>query len=200
MQYFDTLPKVVYTKNGVANIYTNLLSRVSVIPSFLKNPAIYYQYEIQETDTPEIIAAKYYGDSYRYWIIMFINQLSDAQWDWPLNPREFEEYVKQKYTVQHNINPHNVVHHYEKTITQYNKEFLTTTVNTFTLGSIEYSQIREKTFVKFIGNEEIEFRITKHVVSLYEYEQRVNQSKRTINLLNSNYVDDFEKQFKQLMA
>ena len=64
MQYFNTLPKVIYTTNGVSNIYTNLMSRVSVVPSFLKNPAIYYQYDIQETDTPEIIAAKYYGDSY----------------------------------------------------------------------------------------------------------------------------------------
>jgi len=197
MQYFDTLPKVVYTKNGVANLYTNLMSRVSVVPSFLKNPAIYYEYDIQETDTPEIIAAKYYGDSYRYWIILFINQLSDPQWDWPLQPKAFEDYVDQKYS---GVNPRAIVHHYEKTITQSNKTYLVDTVNTFTLGSIEYSQTDTQSYTKYVGNEEIHFKITKEVVSLYEYEQRLNESKRTINLLNSAYVDEFEKQFKQLTA
>ena len=197
MQYFDTLPKVVYTKNGVANLYTNLMSRVSVIPSFLRNPAIYYQYDIQETDTPEIIAAKYYGDSYRYWIVLFINQLSDPQWDWPLHPAAFEDYVTQKY---HGVNPHAIVHHYEKTVTQSNKKYLVDTVNTFTLGSIEYSRTDVENYIKYVGDEEIHFKITKHVVSLYEYEQRLNESKRTINILNSAYVDEFEKQFKQLTA
>jgi hypothetical protein len=197
MQYFDTMPKVVYTKNGVAKIYTNLMSRVSVIPSFLKNPAIYYQYDIQETDTPEIIAAKYYGDSYRYWIVLFINQLSDPQWDWPLQPKAFEDYVTQKYS---GVNPRAIVHHYEKTITQSNRTYLVDTVNTFTLGSIEYSQTDTQSYIKYVGNEEIHFKITKEVVSLYDYEQRLNESKRTINLLNSAYVDELEKQFKKLMA
>ena len=197
MQYFNTLPKVIYTENGVSNIYTNLMSRVSVVPSFLKNPAIYYQYDIQETDTPEVIAAKYYGDSYRYWIILFINQLSDPQWDWPLQPKAFEDYVTQKYA---DVNPRAIVHHYEKTITQSNRTYLVDTVNTFTLGSIEYSQTDTQSYTKYVGNEEIHFKITKEVVSLYDYEQRLNESKRTINILNSTYVDEFEKQFKKLMA
>jgi hypothetical protein len=173
------------------------MSRVSVVPSFLKNPAIYYQYDIQETDTPEIIAAKYYGDSYRYWIILFINQLSDPQWDWPLQPKAFEDYVTQKYS---GVNPRAIVHHYEKTITQSNRTYLVDTVNTFTLGSIEYSQTDTQSYIKYVGNEEIHFKITKEVVSLYDYEQRLNESKRTINLLNSAYVDELEKQFKKLMA
>lgn len=197
MQYFNTLPKVIYTENGVSNVYTNLMSRVSVVPSFLKNPAIYYQYDIQETDTPEIIAAKYYGDSYRYWIVLFINQLSDPQWDWPLHPKAFEDYVTQKYS---DVNPRAIVHHYEKTVTQSNRTYLVDTVNTFTLGSIEYSQTDTQSYTKYVGNEEILFKITKEVVSLYEYEQRLNESKRTINILNSTYVDEFEKQFKKLMA
>ena len=73
-------------------------------------------------------------------------------------------------------------------------------VNTFTLGSIEYSQTDTEDYTKYVGNEEIHFKITKEVVSLYDYEQRLNESKRTINLLNSAYVDELEKQFKKLMA
>ena len=72
MQYFDSLPKIVHTdQNGNSTIRTNLMARVSIIPENLKNPLLYYQYDIQEGDTPEIVAHKYYNDMYRYWIVLF---------------------------------------------------------------------------------------------------------------------------------
>jgi hypothetical protein len=114
MKYFDTLPKIIQTINGQSNLYTNLMARASMIPKVMTDPSNYYQYDIQEGDTPEIIADKYYGDSYRYWIVLFSNQLLDPQWDWPMSTTLFEHYMKNKYS---NINPHNVMHHYEKTIT-----------------------------------------------------------------------------------
>ncbi len=76
MQYFDTLPKIIQTDNvGISRVFTNLLARASIIPDVLKNPLVYYSYDIQEGDTPETIAYKYYGDSYRYWIVLFANEL-----------------------------------------------------------------------------------------------------------------------------
>jgi hypothetical protein len=58
---------------------------------------LYYTYDIQEGDTPEIIAHKYYGDSYRYWIVLFANELLDPQWDWPMTYKMFEQYLADKY-------------------------------------------------------------------------------------------------------
>ena len=126
MQYFDTLPKVIYTQNGVSSVYTNLLARVSVIPQLLKDPLIYYSYDIQEGDTPEIIAHKYYGDSYRYWIVLFANELLDPQWDWPMTYNMFEQYLADKYP---STNIYVEVEYYEKVITQYDVNTQTTTVN-----------------------------------------------------------------------
>ena len=48
LKYFDNLPKILYTKNGVSILYTNLIARASVRPSILKNPLIYYEYDIQD--------------------------------------------------------------------------------------------------------------------------------------------------------
>jgi hypothetical protein len=60
MQYFDTLPKIIQTDNvGISRVFTNLLARASIIPDVLKNPLVYYSYDIQEGDTPETIAYKY---------------------------------------------------------------------------------------------------------------------------------------------
>jgi hypothetical protein len=197
MQYFDTLPKVVYTNNGVSQIYTNLMARVSVIPEFLKSPSIYYKYSIQEGDTPEIIAAKYYNDSYRYWIVLFTNQMLDPQWDWPLTGQAFENYIQKKYV---DVNPHNVVHHYEKTIKQYNVASLVSTENTVIIDDEDYQIQDNLNYVAFIGGEEVQFQIIKKAVSLYEHEHTLNESKRDINLLNASYVTELEKQLKTLMA
>jgi hypothetical protein len=197
MQYFNTLPKVVYTDNGVSRVYTNLMARASVVPEFLKSPAIYYKYSIQEMDTPEIIAAKYYGDSYRYWIVLFTNELLDPQWSWPLNGRAFEDYVNQKYF---EVDPKRVVHHYEKSITQFNTSYLTTVTNTVIIDDEDYQFVDALNYSKNINGELVEFTIEKKAISLYEHELRLNEAKRDINILNSSYVNDIEKQLKNLMV
>lgn len=197
MQYFNTLPKVVYTDNGVSRVYTNLMARASVVPEFLKSPAIYYKYSIQEMDTPEIIAAKYYGDSYRYWIVLFTNELLDPQWSWPLNSRAFENYVNQKYF---EVDPKRVVHHYEKTITQLNTAYLTSVTNTVIIDDEDYQFVDALNYSKNINGELVEFTIEKKAISLYEHELRLNEAKRDINILNSSYVNDLEKQLKNLMV
>ena len=74
MQYFNSLPKVVYTdKNNNRTLYTNLMSRASVVPGVLNNILSFYEYDIQDQDTPEIVAHKYYGDINRFWIILYCN-------------------------------------------------------------------------------------------------------------------------------
>jgi len=114
MQYFDTLPKIILTNNnGISTIMTNLMARVSILPEILKNPMVYYKYDVQDGDTPEIVAYKYYDDPYRYWIVLFANKMLDPQWDWPLNSIQFNEYVNDKYG-----NTLNNLHHYEKVITK----------------------------------------------------------------------------------
>jgi hypothetical protein len=61
MQYFNTLPKLVKTDDkGNSLLLTNILAKANLLQNFLSSPAIYYEYDIQDGDTPEIIAHKYY--------------------------------------------------------------------------------------------------------------------------------------------
>jgi hypothetical protein len=59
-RYFNKFPKLLYTKNLNTSLVTNLLVRVDTIKNKLDNAALFYNYDIQEGDTPEIIASKYY--------------------------------------------------------------------------------------------------------------------------------------------
>jgi len=198
MQYFDTLPKVLYTQNGVASIYTNLLARVSVIPEILKDPLIYYSYDIQEGDTPEVIAHKYYGDSYRYWIVLFANELLDPQWDWPLTSKMFEKYLTDKYP---STNIYSEIEYYEKVITQYDVNTQTTTINKIRIDEATYNGLpvtQTTTYVLPTGP--VTITTERNAVSIYDYELNQNEAKRNIKILNSIYVNQFEEQFKQLLT
>jgi hypothetical protein len=198
MQYFNKLPKIVeYDAKGIGRVFTNLITRASVIPEFLKNPMVYYQYTMQEGDTPEIIAAKYYGDSYRYWIVLFANELLDPQWDWPMSNKVFEEYITTKYP---NIQTTVEVHHREKILTQYDSGTNTETVNRVKISEFDYNQLVESNYYKTLPTGDVSVAVTKREVTYYEYEMELNDAKKTINLLNNNYVNQLETQFSELMS
>jgi hypothetical protein len=199
MQYFDTLPKIVSTDStGNSKVMTNLLARSSIIPEILKNPLVYYSYDIQEGDTPEIIAYKYYGDSYRYWIVLFANELLDPLWDWPMTSKVFEKYLTDKYP---SIDVYSEIQYYEKVITQYEVNSQTTTVNKVKINQSAYNVLpvtQTETYEVTTGP--VVITTERNAVSVYDYELELNESKRNIKILNSNYVDLMETQLKNLMA
>jgi len=196
MQYFDNLPKIIYTdQNGVRSIRTDLLSRASIIPQILSNPMLYYQYDIQDDDTPEIVAHKYYNDSYRYWIVLFANQMLDPQWDWPLSTNQFNAYLNDKYGDE---DIYSTIHHYEKSITSYDETTLTTTTNSVEISEAEYNTLPIGPNTYTLPTGPVVVTISGSIVSVYDYELSVNEAKRTINILNASYVDEIESEIKKL--
>lgn len=198
MQYFDTLPKIIQTDTvGTPRVFTNLMARASIIPDVLKNPLVYYSYDIQDGDTPEIIAYKYYGDSYRYWIVLFANELLDPQWSWPMTTSVFDAYMAEKYP---SGNTTTTIHNYEKILTQTDNSTNTITINTIDINEDTYNSIIENTQTYSVANSTVTVKTGKRAVTIYDYELETNEAKRKINILNSVYVDQMESQFKALMS
>jgi len=196
MQYFNSLPKVVYTdKNSIKTIYTNLLARVSIKPRILNNLLVFYEYDIQDEDTPEIVAYKYYGDINRFWIVLYCNQMLDPLWDWPLSSRKFEQYVLNKYN-----GTLNDIHHYEKitTIVDASQRIVNTNVDIISeedYGILPYNY--DDTYT--IGGETLSVNISTKSVTNYDYEVALNDSKRSIKILNKDYASQLETEFVNLM-
>jgi hypothetical protein len=158
---------------------------------------LYYKYDIQEGDTPEIIAHKYYGDTYRYWIVLYANQLLDPQWDWPMSSSVFNNYITEKYP---SVNPYATLHHYEKVVTTTDSDSNLTTVETVVIDEDTYNTLIESNNNYNLSENTVNVVITKRIVNLYDYEFELNESKRSINILNSSYVEQFETEFKKLMS
>lgn len=199
MKYFDTLPLVSVTRDGYTSVYRNLLTRVSMIPSILKNPLVYYSYDLQEGDTPEIVAEKYYGSPYRFWIILFANEMLDPQWDWPLNSTQFEKYIIDKYS-QLDIDPYTTTKAFRKQITTFNQ--VSGITNTFVtdITESEYNSMEESTIECGLTEGTVTVTTSKVIVSYYDYEIELNESKRSIKLLNKDYVQQIETEFRDLLS
>jgi hypothetical protein len=197
MQYFDTLPKIIKTSDGVSIVMTDLMARCSIIPEILKNPLLYYDYDVQDGDTPEIVAYKYYGNSYRYWVVLFANEITDPQWDWPMSSTVFDEFIANKYQ---SFNPYSTIHHYEKNITQYDSNTQVTTVKNITIDENTYNSLNPGVVTYTLNTGDVTVTTTKTAVTYYDYEVQLNESKRNIRLINANYVDQLEAQFQELMV
>jgi hypothetical protein len=207
--YFKTLPKINMTDyKGSAVLMTNLISRVEVIQSLLNDPLLFYSYDIQEGDTPEIVADKYYGDSYRYWLVMFSNQLFDPQWDWPLTSRQFGDYLFSKYKENENDTFAQVIATTQQTIKEYRK--VIKTVDSYTLDQTTKMIIIDiDTYTTGVNSSTTQtfpngFSVTQTIeyqnISIYDYELDQNEKKRNINLINSKYASQVEAQLQTLMG
>ena len=198
MKYFDTLPKIVGSDNNNNSIIlTNLMARASVVSSLLTDPLVYYSYDLQDGDTPEIVAHKYYGDVYRYWIVLAVNQIMDPQWDWPMNGDVFHQYLSNKYP---STNIYSDYHHYEKIITQVDNNTGVITNLTTNVSEDTYNNMVLSTQSYTLPTGDVTVTITKRAVTLFDYELELNEGRRQIKLLNKSYVNRFEDDLKKLMS
>jgi hypothetical protein len=199
MQYFETLPKVIYNDPVLGQkLLTNLMARVSMMPQTLQNPLVFYPYDIQEGDTPEIIAYKYYGDSYRYLMVLFANQIMDPQWQWPIDNLTLDNYLSNKYP---NINVNTTIHHYLKTVTSVDNTSGTSTITETIIDLTAYNNLARTTRSYTLPNgSTVTVTTDKSSVNIYDYEMSVNEKNRNIHLVNVIYADQLEKEFQTLMA
>lgn len=209
MMYFKTLPKINMTDyKGSAVLMTNLLSRVELIQSLLNDPLLFYSYDIQEGDTPEIVADKYYGDSYRYWLVMFSNQLFDPQWDWPLTSKQFGDYLFAKYKVNESntygqiiSTTQQTIKEYRKVITTIDSDTLVQTTKAIVVDSNTYTTgVNSTTTQSFSSGSTVTQTVDYQSISIYDYELEENEAKRNINLINNKYASQVEAQLQTLMG
>ena len=198
-RYFNKFPKLLYTKDLNTSLVTNLLLRVDTIKDKLDNMALFYTYDIQEGDTPELIASKYYNDAELHWVVLMFNNIYDPFYDWPMHYQQFQSYIIEKYgDVATAMATH---HHYEKTISTIDSYSGETTKNTYTIDLNSYNAVVVGTITRTFSNgQTVTVTTTKRNVDSYMYEDELNESKRTIKLIKSDLIPDIKKQFDYLMS
>jgi hypothetical protein len=209
MLYFNTLPKIFTPdQNGNFILLTNILTRAKLVEKLQNNPMLFYKYTIQDGDTPEIIAEKYYDDPFRYWIILYANQIMDPLWGWPLPYEQFLAYINSKYAddaAAASQTPfaytNTVVHEYQKITTTIDNYSETTTVQNTSVDFATYSATNTSvTTYSLPSGSTCTVKISKNLLTLFDYEFNLNEAKREIKIMDGKYAGQMEEQFKALMS
>lgn len=209
MRYFNTLPLIAQTDfKGNSILVNNLLARSYMLPSLQKNVMLFYEYDVQEIDTPENVAYRYYNDVNRFWLVLFSNNILDPQGEWPLTNNQFISFLNNKYgSAAANANStvlaytNSTIHHYEEVITTSDSQNLQEQTISIVIDEETYNNtLNEKIVRTFPNGVQVTKTVSTKAVSIYEYENNLNESKRKIQIMKEEYAPDAEVQLKTLMG
>jgi len=174
--YFSNFPKGLYDIKGDGNkkLVTDLMKRVKIRSKVLSEASLYDVYDVPNGENPEDTAYKHFGDPEMHWVILLTNNITDRYYGWPLTDQDFEKYITDKYD-----NPDGI-HHYE--ITQSSGP---QTGN----GPSDYSHLVEVNSTEPGAQS----------VSNREYEQRLQDEKRQIKLLDPQFLGVLLIEFEKLI-
>lgn len=93
MKYFNQLPKIQIEFENVEYTIRNIFLKIGFIDLFKsENPEFFDKYFIEDNQTPELIAYKYYGNQDLWWLILILNDIKDPFFDWCLSDAELEQW------------------------------------------------------------------------------------------------------------
>jgi len=204
MTYFDQLPNMFYDLSGIspANpiITKNILARAKIRETLKNASLIYYTYNIKDTDTPEIIADKYYGNPNRHWIVLIANNIVDPQYDWPMPYRIFDNFIVNKYGSLSSAKT--TVHHYNKIITKVDSFTGFITETKYEIDADTYASLPATTneVLNLTGGGTVTITTTKEAITQYSYEESLNESKRVIKIIDKVYASQIENELENIFG
>jgi len=204
MLYFNTLPKIFYDLTGsqiiTPIVTTSILARAKIRQKLLDSSFVYYVYNIQDTDTPEIIADKYYDSPNRHWIVLMANNIVDPQYDWPMPYQIFDNFIVNKYGSLSSAKTTD--HHYNKVITKVDSFTGFTTETKYEIDADTYASLPATTNEVFnlTGGGTVTVTTTKEAITQYSYEESLNESKRVIKIIDKKFVSQIEDEMKEIFG
>ena len=176
MSYFKRFPLMIYDMKNDGNykLLPDILKRVKQRNAIKSGQFVFDNYDVRDGEKPEDIAYKWFGDAELHWVILMTNNVKNRYYDWPMNSVQFQAFLEDKYD-----NPDGI-HHYE--LTQ-------DSGRTSGQGPNDYSYKVE------VNSDTTD----ASSISNREYEEREQDKKRSIRLLNQKFLPAFIEEFDNLI-
>ena len=196
--YFRQVPDLEYvsrSKDAIIGEYSkvkNLFKRGKLREDIFQNLSFFTKYNIKGSDRPDNVAFKIYGDSDLDWVVLICNNILNVQSEWPMTQEVFDEYVLDKYGDYDTL--YNGVHHYE---TLEVKNSLGVVVLPAGL------QVDSDYTLTFYDSEINGYTFKTDIVvpvTNYEYEEKLENNKRTIFVLKPRYLNVVKDDLEEIMT
>ena len=197
--YFRRLPNLDYPsllndrESNIDFVQTkNLFRRAKIREDLFANFMQFDKYQIIGDERPDNVAEKVYDRDDYDWIILMSNNIIDINNEWPLTQSQLNEFLNEKYTPQELVS----IHHYETLELRDNKNQLILPAGIvvdedYSLEYLSGGQVKST-------NSLVDGRPVR-AVTFYDYENDLNEQKRTINILKRDFLGMFIKDFERIM-
>ena len=155
----------------------DILKRVKQRNAIKSGQFIFDNYDVRDGEKPEDIAYKWFGDAQLHWVILMTNNVTNRYYDWPMSDVQFQEFLTDKY----GAGSEDAIHHYE---------IPKSSGRLTAQGPNDYSHLVEV-------NSDTD---NASSISNREYEEREQDKKRSIRLLDKRYLNDFIEEFNSLIS
>tara|TARA_B100000424_G_C22926020_1_gene492704 strand:+ start:1322 stop:1987 length:666 start_codon:yes stop_codon:yes gene_type:complete len=197
MGYFRELPNLLYQSflpDKTSSLdYTevkNLFRRVKLRDDLQNVFTLFDKYEIPDGYRPENVAENFYGNDLLDWVVILTAGIVNIRNEWPLNSRDIFDYSFEKYG-----DDLNATRFFETKEVKNSSGTILLNKGIVVDSDFEFNYY-EDTTNKYIN---VKGTSVRTGISNYEYETRLNDEKRSIFLLKSEYLQQFINDFRDIM-
>ena len=191
--YFRQLPNLDYPslKNDRTSAYDyqvvkNIFKRAIIRDDIFDEATAFTKYSVIGDERPDQVAAGFYNDSTLDWVVLTTNNIVHVRDEWPMGNQDFLTYLNEKYTAEELSN----IHHYEtKLIRDSSGKLIQPVGLTVPAGHS----------ISFLDNGVLREESSLTSFTFLEHETNVNDNKRNINVLRSEYLNFFLESFEEIM-
>ena len=192
MGYFRELPNLLYPsflpeKTSSLDFIEvkNIFRRVKLRDDLFNNFTIFEKYQIAEGSRPDTVAEEIFGSANFDWVILTVAGIINVRNEWPLSNRDLYNYANNKYGESLNS-----TRFFEtKEVKDSNGRLILPKGKVVDSNfTIPKPGVPTATLNPVVG------------VSNYEYETRLNDDKRNINILREENLQDFLDDMRNIMT
>jgi len=176
---FDYISRINERKSNrdyleVKNLFRRPLIREDIFTNFMS----FTKYKIVGDERPDEVAYKIYGDEDLDWVVLLANNIINVRDEWPMSQGDFNNYLSEKYGDTGGVD---LIKHYETIQIQDSKGKIFVPK-----GKIVDSTFKA-TFLDSGTNQLVEVSPIQGI-SYRTYEERLQDDKRNINILESRFL------------
>ena len=209
MAYFEELPNIsqpslLFGSNKIEDrvIVKNIFKRSKLRTDVDQAITAFNYYYVEDNQRPDVLAQALYGDSELDWVILTTNNITNIRDQWPLSHNDLHSHLLSKYGSEINILG---IHHSEtiKIVDEYNRVILNGGLEvdanfTFTFVGTVTSSTGSLIRVNFGGSSSNTITPVTSITN-YDYEVKINEEKRKIRVLKTQFLGAFLTEHKQIM-
>ena len=191
--YFRQLPNLDYPslandRNSAYDyqVVKNIFKRAVVRDDIFDEITAFTKYSVQGDERPDQVAYQFYNDSGLDWVVLSTNNIIHVRDEWPMGNQDFLTYLNAKYTDAELSN----IHHYETKIIR---------DSSGTLIQPEGKTVPAGYTVNFLDNGVLRSESSLTSFSFLEHETNLNDDKRNINILRTEYLGLFLENYAEIM-